>query len=47
MILLQILKFFVNSFHVTSKSLSDFVVRIYRHLKMRLMVVVAHTIVLH
>ncbi len=33
MILLQILKFFVNSFHVTSKSLSDFVVRIYRHLK--------------
>lgn len=32
-ILLQILKFFVNSFHVTSKSLSDFVVRIYRHLK--------------
>ena len=33
MIPLQILKFFVNSFHVTSKSLSDFVVRIYRHLK--------------
>ena len=32
-ILLQILKFFVNSFHVTSKSLSDFDVRIYCHLK--------------
>ena len=33
MILLQILKFFVNSFHLTSKSLSDFDVRIYCHLK--------------